>query len=153
MRQGLSIRERLELSSIPVPESGCWIWLKYCMANNGYGIMRIAHKSVLAHRASWIAHFGEIPDGKMVLHRCDIRPCVNPDHLFLGNHKINYDDMVAKGRRNRRDGVYNGRAKLTLDDVEFIRKSQIGQRGIVGKFGISRSAIKKIRDGDSWKIK
>ena len=52
----------------------------------------------MAHRASWIMEFGPIPDGLLVLHKCDVRNCVRPGHLFLGTYKDNMDDMYAKGR-------------------------------------------------------
>jgi hypothetical protein len=51
-----------------------------------------------AHVISWTIHFGRVPDGFDVLHKCDNRRCVNPEHLFLGTNQDNMDDMVAKGR-------------------------------------------------------
>jgi hypothetical protein len=55
-------------------------------------------KRLLAHRVAWRLAFGPIPNGKLVLHRCDNPPCINPDHLFLGLPQDNADDMSAKGR-------------------------------------------------------
>jgi hypothetical protein len=52
----------------------------------------------LAHRMSWEMHFGPIPEGMLVLHHCDVRRCVRPDHLFLGTARDNTRDMIAKGR-------------------------------------------------------
>ena len=88
-------------------ESGCHVWTG---ARNvwGYGRVHWGGKMYSAHRVAWKFAHGAIPDGKFVLHRCDNRGCVNPDHLFLGTAKDNARDMVAKGRgarpRRRRDG-------------------------------------------------
>ena len=82
----------------PVPESGCWLWMGrlnkagYGTCNDGDG------KASSAHRWSWWLSFGRIRNGLFVLHRCDIRCCVNPAHLFLGTHEDNMRDMVQKGR-------------------------------------------------------
>lgn len=77
---------------------GCWVWTG-AITSGGYG--HFHHRStglIRSHRASWIVANGEIPLGLFVLHRCDNRPCVRPDHLFLGTKKDNTQDMMAKGR-------------------------------------------------------
>lgn len=61
--------------------------------------MQVGGKTVRAHRASYKFYRGPIPDGLWVLHRCDVRCCINPDHLWLGTHQDNVDDMMAKGRK------------------------------------------------------
>lgn len=80
---------------------GCWLWTG-SKSSHGYGqlfSMVGGHRAVLhTHRISWELHNGPIPDGLWVLHRCDVRPCVRPDHLFLGTRQDNTDDMMAKGR-------------------------------------------------------
>ena len=50
------------------------------------------------HRLMWEQKNGPVPDGLFVLHRCDVRACCNPDHLFLGTPLDNMQDMHAKGR-------------------------------------------------------
>lgn len=87
------------------PNSGCWLWTGNCKPT-GYGELGVTDypgaksKKVSSHRYSYELHNGSIDDGLCVLHRCDVRCCVNPDHLFLGTKKDNYDDAVSKGRNH-----------------------------------------------------
>ena len=64
----------------------------------GYGLIRYKNKMMLAHRASWLIHKGEVPDGMLVLHHCDNPLCVFIKHLYLGTHQDNSDHKIARGR-------------------------------------------------------
>lgn len=76
----------------------CWLWTGNTR-HFGYGVIRVdGGKQEATHRVSWRLHFGEIPDGMCVLHRCDVPACVRPDHLFLGDRAANNADMAAKRR-------------------------------------------------------
>jgi ribosomal protein L19E len=91
--------ERFIEKTIPVPFSGCWIWMGAFGNVNGYGNFYLNGKHVGAHRASWLINKGKIPDEMCVCHTCDVRACVNPNHLFIGSQKDNIHDMIKKGRQ------------------------------------------------------
>jgi len=138
-----------ENAYIPEPNSGCWLWIR-ALDISGYGSIPVGHTSrkngnERANRFSWKLHKGEIPKGMLVLHRCDVPSCVNPDHLFLGTSKDNYDDMVAKGRKAKFD--YTKVTKLSWDNVESIRRyKQEGRSGreLASQYGVSPALISMI---------
>lgn len=97
--------ESIRQFSVPEPNTGCWLWL-HTGTKSGYGTMSDRR---LAHRVSYETFVGAIPSGACVLHSCDVRACVNPEHLFLGSIRDNQEDMAHKGRgRRSRAGLPRG---------------------------------------------
>jgi hypothetical protein len=144
------IHQMLTENSVYVPWSGCQIWLGQ-LVNTGYGVLRISGKPILAHRASWIAHNGPIPDKGCVLHRCDVRPCVNPSHLFIGTRIDNNKDRHDKGRTGAAYGSLNSHAKLSENQVLAIRADPRKGPAIAKEYGLSRSTVYAIKNKTKWR--
>lgn len=136
------------------PNTGCWLWTGY-VAPTGYGRIKVRGKMRQAHRASWEAHFGPIPPEFDVCHRCDVRSCVNPAHLFVGTRGDNMDDCRSKSRLPSRRGDQNGRAILSVGDVDVIRAQLETEPAsvIARRFGVSLSTIGNIRRGTHWGVR
>ncbi len=134
--------------SLPIPEAGCWIW-QLALGRGGYGKISVKGKTLQAHRASWIAKHGNIPDLLVVCHKCDEPSCVNPDHLFLGTRKENSEDMVSKNRSSKGEGV--GNSKLMECQIAIIRESHGSNLELAEKFGVCKNTIRSIRRGLTWR--
>ncbi len=142
-------RDRLDARSIPVPWSGCQVWLGAC-CSSGYGSMNFRGKIWSTHRLSYTVHRGLIPSGLDVLHKCDVRPCINPDHFFLGDDAANMADKVAKGRQAKLRGMEQGRAKLSDDQVIAILRDPRTHKEIAADYGISTGPVMQIKSGGQW---
>ena len=92
------------LSRYEVTPAGCWEWTG-AKNGHGYGLLNMLigqrQTTFAPHRLQWMHTHGEIPAGMVVMHVCDNRACVRPDHLVLGTQQANLADMRAKGRDNR----------------------------------------------------
>lgn len=130
------------LSKIQHDEKGCWIWADH-LASNGYGSFRVGLKTIGAHRVAWVLYKGVIPDGLFVLHKCDVKSCVNPDHLFLGTQADNIKDMINKNRHPH--GLSHGNTKLTTDQVKYIRASSLSLLTLARKLGVSKKTILQVK--------
>ena len=134
---------------VPEPNSGCWIWLGAIAGR--YGQLRYKNKKTPAHRAFWEASFGKIPNKLKILHKCDVKLCCNPNHLFLGTNQDNTDDMVRKGRQKwPSQGNPTHRTKLNKEVARIIREMPGSQRLIAGKFNISQQMVSQIKAGRRW---
>ena len=130
------------------PNTGCHLWMAGCDMD-GYGRFYYEGEDWKAHRFSWFLEHGPIPDGMQVLHICDVRSCVNDEHLFLGTHDDNMIDKVSKDRQAR--GELHGEAKLTEDDVRSIRADCRSGVAIAAAYGVGCSTVCEIRKWKLWK--
>lgn len=130
--------------------TGCWVW-NACYRKTGYGAFGIGNYVDYAHRAAWRIYKGDIPESMYVCHKCDVRGCVNPDHLFIGTAKENMQDASKKGRVKLPAASYASNenhqvAKLTNEQVLLIRsKKEIRPSVFAKKFGVTYHAIWMVR--------
>lgn len=144
----LTASERLDFYSMPEPNSGCHLWL-LSAGVHGYGTLEVDGRYWLAHRLAWTVARGPIPEGGVICHKCDVRTCINPDHLFLGTHADNVADKIAKGRGN--NGEINGASTLTVTQVRAIKAATGTHTSVGRKFNIGRQHASVIRRGLAWR--
>lgn len=133
------------------PSNLCWLW-KGAKLPTGYGALRGDDgETVRANRFAYQQFIGKIPSGKLVLHTCDVRLCVNPAHLRLGTYKDNSEDAVAKHRTAHSER--HPQAKLTDAQVREIRalRGRLQQKEIAARFNISPSIVCQILKGQIWR--
>lgn len=147
------------LSRLAFGLSDCWYW-NGSIDEIGYGRFGSAYDEIgetKSHRISWVLFNGRaIPDGMMVLHACDVRNCVNPDHLSLGTQIENVQDMMVRGRHKptQMPGESNPQAKLTDGKVLQIRADEangMSQAAIAKKHGVATMTINRALRGRTWR--
>ena len=148
-RPRISISEKIANKVAKIPETGCWIWLG-SITKHGYGKMTLGAKThINAHRASYELKHGPIPEGMLALHHCDIKCCVNPDHIFLGTQQANMNDKVCKNRQA--NGIKHGMSKLTEEQAKEAKFGNVKPVELAKKFNCSATTIRQIRSGLYWK--
>lgn len=139
----------------------CWEW-QGARKPSGYGTLtkgsrKEDRKTITAHRYSYEAFVGPIPDGAWVLHKCDNRSCCNPEHLYLGDREQNVKDREERGRNKLPllRGENHPAAKLTAREVMSIRRMYSGAWGeiqiIANIYGVHRRTISDIVRWKKWK--
>lgn len=129
---------------------GCWIW-QGATIPRGYGMVRAGGRMQLSHRVAWMLTNGD-PGESQVLHTCDVRLCVNPDHLYLGDHAQNMRDRNERGRTQR--GERHVAAKLTEEDVRSVRaRAAAGEShaSIAADFGLQPCSVWSVVARRTWK--
>ena len=147
-RPVIPIRESLQTRSMKT-HCGCVLWMG-ALTGAGYGAVNVGNKQqVSTHRAAYEVAFGKIPRGLLVLHKCDIPSCINPDHLFVGTYKDNMQDRSSKNRAPL--GMNNGNHKLTTEQVLSIRQRPMSIRKLAVHYRVSKSTIEMIQSGTTWR--
>jgi len=138
-----------------VTESGCHEVVNRFIDKWGYPIIRLGSKMVAAHRYVYIKKILKVDDldsSIVVRHKCDNPKCINPEHLELGSHKDNYNDMIDRGRQTK--GETSGMAKLTEKDIRIMRTSfHLGFKNIKelsNIFGVSYNHARRIVNYETW---
>ncbi|HEV2155456.1 hypothetical protein [Bradyrhizobium sp.] len=148
-------QQRFDRKWIPEPNCGCHIWIGG-LNEHGYGVFWNGERLEKAHRFALKAAGVEVPDSADVLHRCDFPPCVNPDHLFVGDAFANVDDMWAKRRATvlRRRGTAQAHAKLTDEKAAEIRRAytafEANQYELAAIYGVSQRTIWNVINTRNW---
>lgn len=131
----------------------CWMW--HGSLSNPYGAIHVDGKEIRASRFSYELHFGSIPDGLNVLHKCDTPGCINPNHLFLGTQLENMQDCKRKGRNGAAVGVARPNHKLTPELVIQLRqmhgKGDCTYSALARIFNLEKTVVRSAIIKKTWK--
>jgi len=144
--------ERFWLKVNKTSEEDCWNWTG-ALQSKGYGILRVDDKRISAHRFSWILSNGNIPNKLLVLHKCDNKRCINPNHLYIGTQ---IDNMRDRAIRNPvpSESFGSGKTKLSHSDILSIRSIKgKSQQIIASMFNISQKTVSNILRNNSYLCK
>ena len=133
-----------------IVENGCWECTSHCTNDVGYVKVHNKGKQESGHRYMYRKYYGDIPQGKVVRHKCDNRWCVNPNHLSIGTHADNVKDRVKRNRSAI--GVNNGRSKLKeLEVLEIFKDNTTPKMQLARKFNIDPKVVRDIKQRKTWK--
>ncbi len=132
-----------------VKDNGCWEWIK-AVGKSGYGVMRVGDRSAVScHRVAYQLWNGDIPDGLNVLHKCDNKKCVNPDHLEIGTQSKNMLDAASRGISPT--GELHPQSTLTNHQVESIRSDNRTCPEIARELGVRTLNVWRAKSGISYR--
>lgn len=138
----MTTAERLAASTAP-GANGCLLWTRATFGSAGYGAVWHDGRTQGAHRVAYELANGPIPTSMLVRHKCDVRRCVNPEHLELGTYADNAQDCVARDRKAT--GEYSANARLSDADVAEIRETYASgawtQRALARRYGVTQARV------------
>jgi hypothetical protein len=152
----MEIQERIQKYSMPEPNTGCVLWVGAC-GSSGYPQLTVVMdsskpKSIRIHK--YVCEQAHGPsNGLNALHKCDVKCCINPDHLYFGTQKQNIQDAYSRNRVPDKSGENSRLNKLSWADVDKIRSSSETNSVLAEKYKVARSRISDIRTMKSWKVK
>ncbi len=134
--------------AITKDKSECWEW-QGTIEILGYGVIQVSGKYYKAHRLAWQLFHQRIPV-LLILHSCDNKKCVNPNHLREGTQQDNMDDMVRRGRSHapRNKGVVTAEI---VKEIKRLRREKVFIDTIAEQLNIGRSLVGHISAGNTWK--
>jgi len=144
-------------------DTPCWEWTSARHPKTDYGVFWMDGRSHQAHRVLWEYKYGVIPEGLVLLHKCDWPPCthIDPDmppeddHFFLGTTAENNTDRDVKGRHRAMRGTASGMSRLTSDhirEIRLLRDAGRSYNSIAKQFGVSASTISRIMQGKTYTL-
>ena len=152
-----SLKARFSAKTIKA-DSGCIIWTG-AVSRNGYGKFRLPDGPQDAHVVAWrLANGGiSVPVGSLIMHACDCRLCVNPEHLSTGTSSDNMTDAHRDGRGEEFVSRGEDRPNAVLTEALVISlraeyaSGSISGRKLAEKHGISYEAVKSMLQRKTWK--
>jgi hypothetical protein len=145
------------LKRVWIDSRGCWLWLG-SKNRSGYGSLSLNGKHCAAHRMSYRLFVGDIPHGMFVCHHCDVKACINPEHLFIGTAADNMQDAAAKGltvRGDKNGARHHDKLKLSMSLAQEIRvRRGAGEslKDLAAAYGVSQSSISMVCCGKRWAL-
>ena len=130
---------------------GCWIW-QGSFRTDGYGQFYMPGRTIGAHRVSFELHAGRpVADGAFVCHTCDVRACVNPQHLYEGNDTTNTADKVSRLRLAYGDSVAKKLSSAKVAEIRLLLEGGATQVEVASTFGVSQSTVSRIKSRIFWR--
>lgn len=140
---------------VRLPFCGCWVFIG-ATSRFGHGVLgagRRGEGTVKAHRVMFEHAHGEIPEGKIVRHTCDVPCCVNPDHLEAGTQQDNVDDMMARKRHKvviKPRLTYHKLTRAEADHAQVLLMLGYTRREVSTMVGLTVKSIARIDKGETW---